>query len=196
MLIAGYEQQFNESLRYWRTRFVVIPTAEPPQMAPGTLVEQLNEEEIRILGIEKLAEIFTKRRWNLSEEAGLAPIRLLHTTLSPVATVLDESLVAQLDAIHAAGPLRKKVKSGREAGKMSVAAIAKAMREEDGVSIKHHVWHKRQYPDSFTGSDFVNWLVREFRDVSTREQAAELGVKYCQEGLFYHCRGQHGFLDG
>jgi hypothetical protein len=30
LLIAGYEQQVNESLRYWRTRFVVIPTLEPP----------------------------------------------------------------------------------------------------------------------------------------------------------------------
>ena len=36
MLVAGYEQQFNESLRYWRTRFVVIPTLEPPTYS-GTI---------------------------------------------------------------------------------------------------------------------------------------------------------------
>ena len=61
MLVAGYEQQFNESLRYWRTRFVVIPTLEPPtytgSLGGGVGGDRLNEEEVRILGIEKLMEI-------------------------------------------------------------------------------------------------------------------------------------------
>jgi hypothetical protein len=70
------------------------------------------------------------------------------------------------------------------------------MREEDGVRIRHYQWHLSQYPDAFTGYDFVSWLVREFRDVSSRAQGAEWGVKLQEQGLFEHCRGQHGFLDG
>ncbi|KAJ3889305.1 hypothetical protein GG344DRAFT_89506 [Lentinula edodes] len=201
MLVAGYEHQFNESLRYWRTRFIIIPTSEPPTLKTGPSGETLNDEEARILGIDKLAESFTKLRWQSPEEkekggSSHPPIRFLPTTLSPAMSVLDDALMDQLDSIHAAGPLRKKMKSEREIADMTLTAIAKAMREEDGVPIKHNQWHKSHYPDSFTGFDFVSWLVREFRDVSSRAQGAEWGSKLQEQGLFEHVRGHHNFLDG
>ncbi|KAI0062362.1 hypothetical protein BV25DRAFT_1916260 [Artomyces pyxidatus] len=200
MLVAGYEHQFNESLRYWRTRFVVIPTLEPPLHSNvGPASDKLNEEEIRILGIEKLAEMFTRVRWQPPEERSAGPpqaVRLLVTDVGPAAMMLDDQLMARLDDIHEAGPLRKKMKSERDIADMSLAAIAKAMREEDAVPIKEHRWHRQRYPDSFLGFEFVNWLVREFRDISTRDQATEWGIKLQEQGLFEHCRGRHGFFDG
>lgn len=199
MLVAGYEHNFNESLRYWRTRFIVVPTKEPPTINAGPNGERLNDEEIRILGIEKLAEVFTKLRWQTADERinhPAPPVRFLPTTLDPVACVLDGSLMDQLDQIHAQGPLKKKVKSEREIAEMLPSAIIKAMKEEDGVPIKHYQWHRSQYPNSFTGFDFVSWLVREFSDVSSRAQAVEWGVRLVEQGLFEHCRGHHGFLDG
>lgn len=198
MLVAGYETQFNDSIRYWRTRFVVIPTDDSPSIHTGPNGEELNDEEVRLLGIDKLAELFSKARWITPEDRGKAapPIRFLTTDLDPAASILDDSLTSQLDEIHASGPLRKKSKNTRDIGDMSLAAIAKAMREEDGVPIKEHRWHGRRYANSFTGSDFVSWLVREFRDVSTREQGTEWGAKLQEQGLFEHCRGAHGFLDG
>ncbi|KAH9479659.1 Vacuolar membrane-associated protein IML1 [Psilocybe cubensis] len=197
MLVAGYEHHFNESLRYWRTRFVVIPTAERPQVTIGPSGEKLNDEEARLLGIEKLAEQFTKLRWQPPDEKVVhPPVRFLPTTLDPALSILDESLMDQLDQIHAQGPLKKKMKSEREIGNMNLAAIAKAMREEDGVPIKTYHWHRSQYPDSFIGYDFVSWLVREFRDVSSRAQGTEIGIKLQEQGLFEHCRGYHNFLDG
>ncbi|KAH9950328.1 hypothetical protein B0H21DRAFT_567129 [Amylocystis lapponica] len=198
MLVAGYENQFNDSLRYWRTRFVVIPTDEPPLTQNGPTGEKLDDEEVRLLGIDKLADLFSRARWQPPEDRGkpVPPVRFLPTDLDPAACVLDESLTAQLDEIHAAGPLRKKMKSERVISDQSLASIAKAMREEDGVPIKEHRWHGNKYPNSFTGTDFVSWLVREFQDVSTREQGTEWGIKLHEQGLFDHCRGAHGFLDG
>jgi len=197
MLVAGYECHFNESLRYWRTRFIVIPTLEPPHVKETHGSEMLNEEEARMLGIDKLAEMFTKLRWQPPDEkATYPPVRFLATTLDPAVCVLDEGLMDQLDEIHSQGPLKKKMKSEREIAEMSPASIAKAMREEDGVPIKFHQWHKAQYPDSFIGSDLVSWLVREFSDVSTRTHATELGNKLLEQGLFEHCRGKHSLLDG
>ncbi|KAI0692639.1 hypothetical protein C8T65DRAFT_72808 [Cerioporus squamosus] len=195
MLVAGYENKFNESLRYWRTRFVVIPTDEAPHTSVAPSGEKLNDEEIRLLGMDKLAELFSKAR---HDEPGqqAPPVRFITTDLGPAQCILDESITAQLDEIHAAGPLKKKVKSERDIADMSLPAIAKAMREEDGVPIKEHRWHGRKYQNSFTGTQFVNWLIREFRDVSTREQAAEWGARLMEQGLFEHCRGTHGFLDG
>jgi hypothetical protein len=199
MLVAGYERDFNEFLRYWRTRFVVVPTKEPPTLNTGPGGERLDDEEIRLLGIEKLAEQFTKLRWQPADERinhPAPPVRFLPTTLGPTASILDESLMDQLDQIHAQGPLKKKMKSEREIGDMPLAHIVKAMREEDGVPIKHYQWHRSQYPNSFIGYDFVSWLVREFNDVSSRTQATEWGVRLMEQGLFEHCRNQHGFLDG
>ena len=195
--MAGYEHHFNESLRYWRTRFVVIPTSEVPHITTGPSGETLESEEARILGIEKLAEHFTKLRWQPPEEVPTLthpPVRFLQTTLDPAASVLDEDLMDNLDQIHAAGPLKKKMKSEREITDMPLSAVAKAMREE--VPIKFYQWHHTEYPNSFIGYDFVSWLVREFRDVSSRAQATEWGVKFQKQGLFEHCRGRHTFLDG
>jgi DEP domain-containing protein 5 len=197
MLVAGYEHQFNESLRYWRTRFIVIPTAGPPNITTGANGEPLSEEEIRIHGIEKLADIFTKLRWVPPEDRSLtAPVKFVHTTLSPVASVLDELVLTELDRVHAAGPLKKNMQSNREIAGMSLVDVARAMRESDGITIKTNVWLQRSYYDSFTGTDFVNWLLREFKDVSNRPQATELGVRFLEQGLFIHCKGSHGFLDG
>lgn len=198
MLVAGYEHQFNESLRYWRTRFVVIPSIDSPQVNTGPSGENLDYEEIHLMGIDRLAEMFTKARWQPPDERGqqVSPVRFLPTTLGPVQCIMDEALMAQLDEIHAAGPLKKKMKSDREIAEMPLAAIAKAMRDEDGVPIKLHKWHRTSYQDAFTGFDFVSWLVREFRDVSSREQGVEWGTKLLEQGLFTHCAGRHGFLDG
>lgn len=199
MLVAGYEQQFNESLRYWRTRFIVIPTAESTHQTIAN--DKLNEEESRILGIEKLGELFARVRWQPAEERALGPIqpvRFLPTYLSPSAMLSDERLLEQLDDIHAAGPLRKKMKSERDFGDLSanLSAVARAMREDNGVPIKEHRWHRAKYAESFIGHEFVTWLVREFRDVSTRDQGTEWGAKLMERGLFEHCTGRHGFLDG
>lgn len=203
MLVAGYEQQFNESLRYWRTRFVIIPTLEPPTYTGSTGgtggADRLNEEEIRIFGIEKLMEVFSRLRWQPPEERATGPapsVRLLVTDVGPAEMVLDDHLMARLDEIYAAGPLKKKMKSERDITGMSLAAVAKAMREEDAVPIKEHRWQRQKYPDSFLGFEFVNWLVREFRDVPTRDLATEWGVKLLEQGLFEHCRGRPGFFDG
>ena len=199
MLVAGYEQQFNESLRYWRTRFIVIPTSEPPTSVPTSEKVKLDEEETRLLGSDKLAELFTKVRWNPNPSDELPPIRFLPTYLGPTACVIDEHVVSELEEIHSAGPLGKKPKSDRDIADLSLPALAKLIltkAENGGLGVRDHRWHTNVYQDSFTGYDFVTWLVREFRDVSTREQGAEWGTKLQEQGLFEHCRGRYPFFDG
>ena len=199
MLAAGYERHFNDSLRYWRTRFVVIPTVDPPQPAIGPSGEKLNDEETRLLGCDKLAQIFSSIIWTAYGDRDRAiphpPVRFIPTYLSPTASVVDEHLVSQLEEVQAAGPLGKNMKSERLIAETSLQAVAKFMREGE-LAIKDHRWRTKFYADSFTGYDFVSWLVREFRDVSTREQGAEWGQKLLENGLFEHCRRRHGFIDG
>ncbi|KAF8230228.1 hypothetical protein L208DRAFT_1378580 [Tricholoma matsutake] len=98
-------------------------------------------------------------------------------------SVLDASLMDQLEQLNATA-LCKKMKSEREIGEMMLAAIAKAMPEDDDVPIKNYQWHHSQYPNSFIGYDFMSWLVREFWDMSTQLQGVEWGVKLLKQGLF------------
>lgn len=197
MLVAGYEHDLAETLRYWRTRFVVIPSENPPTFAQLS-GEKLSDEEIRLLGAEKLAELFHRARWYKPNEKpdDVAPTRFLLTTLEPSACVLDEGLTAALDKIHEQGPLKKKPNSSKTVEDTPLATLAKAMREEDGIPMKENIWHRSVYPDSFTGEEFVSWLVREYKDVATREQGAAWGTRLMEQGLMEHCRGTHGFLDG
>lgn len=190
MLVAGYEHRLHKALRYWRTRFIVIPTVEPPLVSNGPTGEKLNEEEVRLLGIEKLAEQFAKQRL---DNPG-TPVRLVPTTLDPVSSVVDPTIVERLISATATGPLRKKPKSDKDIEGMKMGEIAAMMREE-GL-IKHNHWHKAQYPNSFTGYEFVSWLVREFRDVPSRQQGMDWGVRLFERGLLEHCRSKHPFLDG
>ena len=203
MLIAGYENQLHESLRYWRTRFIVIPSTDSPVTNIGPNGEKLDDEEVRLVGMDKLAELFSRVRWQ-APDSGLGTgaqtqhvVRFLPTDLGPAPCVLDEALMSRLDEIHALGPLRKNLRSEKEISQMSLGAIAKAMRDDPvSLPIKDCRWHGKVYADAFTGSDFVNWLVKEFRDVSSKEQAVEIGGRLQTQGLFDHARRTHGFLDG
>ena len=107
MLVAGYEHRFHESLRYWRTRFVVIPTDESPHASVAPSGEKLNEEETRLLGMDKLAELFSKARRDTPGQT-IPPVRFVTTDLGPAQCSLDDHVVAQVDEIHALGPLKKR----------------------------------------------------------------------------------------
>ncbi|KAI0324779.1 hypothetical protein GY45DRAFT_1391204 [Cubamyces sp. BRFM 1775] len=163
MLVAGYENQFSDSHRYWRTCFVVIPTDESPHMSVGPACEKLNEEEIRLLGMDKLADCFSKVRWHSKDDSNPPPpVRFIPTDLGPAQCVQGESITAQLDEIHASGPLKKKVKSEKDISDLSLAAIAKAMREDDGVLIKEHSWHGRRGTHGFLDGHYFHVLPGEY----------------------------------
>ena len=190
MLIAGYESGFQDSLRYWRTRFLVIPSHQPQPE------EGLNDEEIRLKGADKLAELFSKARWTATPAEPVAPLRFVATTLEPAASVLDAAVSERIDQLHRDGPLGKRNTRGT-LGNLSPAQLAAMMRESPkDIPIRHYRWHSNSYPDAFTGSDLVSWFIREFKDVNTREQAVDLAVNFHRRGLFTHCRDRHPFLDG
>lgn len=171
----------------------MIPSDKTPQPEEG-----LNEEEIRLKGADKLAELISRARWfPIDQRANPPPPpRFLPTTLGPAACLTDENVLAKLEEIHLNSPLQKKPKSEKVFAQYTLQNLAKAMRDEDGVPMKDYKWHYRTYPDSFTGTDLVSWLVREFKDITTREQAVEHGQKLQEKGLFRHCRDLHGFMDG
>ncbi|PWN51551.1 hypothetical protein IE53DRAFT_46245 [Violaceomyces palustris] len=205
-LIAGYvEEKFVESLRYWRTRFVLVPSegSPPPMKAPTG--EDLSDEEIRLIGTDKLAELFWRARYHKNKEDRdqINAPRFLPTSLDPATSVHDEEFMKQMIAIeeemNAQASARQSGRHSRRAQKTlagrALEAIAKDMRS-DGLKISDRLWNKINYADAFTGADLVTWLCMEYVDVRSREEAVEVGCKLQEDGLFEHVHKSHGFLDG
>ena len=78
-----------------------------------------------------------------------------------------------------------------------IQSIATAIQNPlTGVKLQDRRWHLRVYNSVFLGNEVVDWLIHNFVDLDTREEATEFGKKLFDKGLFIHCLGKHHFLDG
>ena len=64
---------------------------------------------------------------------------------------------------------------------LDLEALAEAMQGDDGIALHDHHYQSEIYPDTFTGTAAVAWLVRQ-RDY-TREGAIQVGQCLLQKGL-------------
>ncbi|PWN42538.1 hypothetical protein IE81DRAFT_313369 [Ceraceosorus guamensis] len=221
-IISGHaeEEKFIDGLRYWRARFVVVPTEGPAPTMRAASGEQLDDEEVRLMGIDRLADLFARaklktiNRASGREERSYSRLRFIPTSLDPSASFNDEQFMKQMlaavaeddqslqeneakkqrnsSATSSTSRSRKKI-----LGNMDLRSLATEMRHETERKLIHdRYWQAILYKDSFTGADFVTWLCRNFQDVKTREEASNAGSRLLREGLFEHVNRAHGFLDG
>ncbi|KAI1615708.1 hypothetical protein EDD36DRAFT_433480 [Exophiala viscosa] len=201
-----------KALRFWRARFVLIPV-EPPasarRSAPAEVEE--NEEEIHLRGIRALTQMWQKARYVPPDERRPAhnrlstmkrkdrnPLRINLETLNPselVATELDKLIAAEeAGEVQTTQLLTEEEQFDRDS--FSLTKLAQALQSEKGIEIKTRRWHLRLYYGCFMGEDLTNWLVHNFKDIDTREDAVELGNELMKDDLFEHVQGRHNFKDG
>lgn len=224
-VIAGHsdEESFTESTRYWRTRFVVVPSEDSPQTLRGPSGEELSDEEVRLAGMDRLADLFNRARWRprnnnvngkrngqreqARPQSNSTPLRFIPTSLDPAISLKDLDFMHQIKAAHDA---EKKEYESRKQGQGSKGRIKRPLSETDkatlvrdmhsdhevGLKINDRLWNKILYRNAFSGHDFVTWLCQEYIDVPSREAAVECGQKLLKEGFLQHVHDYHGFLDG
>lgn len=218
-LIAGHSEQdeLADSTRYWRTRFVVVPSEGSPPSMQGPRGEKLSDEEVRLAGMDRLADLFTRVRWRprnsgvrgpqRQSAAPTAPLRFIATSLDPAMSLRDDEFVRQLEAAHEeddrqADLLRQRQRkaTGRMTTRvlkdMNKISIVKHMCESPELKINDRLWNRVMYRETFSGADFVTWLCLEFADIVTRGEATEYGQRLLKEGTLQHVHNYHGFLDG
>jgi hypothetical protein len=233
--IAGFDEEMSENLRFWRARFVLIP-AERPTQSQRRQGED-NEEEIRLEGIKKLTQMWQRHRIVTASERRFQSLASRKTKdpnpLDIVYKTDDPSIVvtAELDSL----PLLETSESGPRRGqlleterfrkaKLDIAHLAEAIQspvEQGGVRMQNRRWHFRLHYNCFIGSDMTTWLIENFEDIETREEAVELGnmlmakdelqrmkekdaskenVKEKDKdkdmGIFVHVEKRHPFRDG
>ncbi|KAI7564144.1 hypothetical protein KC319_g21297, partial [Hortaea werneckii] len=65
-----------------------------------------------------------------------------------------------------------------------------------GVEARDRRWFTRLHFRCFRGDEMVNWLMRVFKDLHSREDAVAIGNELMRRGIFAHVRHKHAFLDG
>lgn len=218
-LIAGHneDEEFNESTRYWRTRFVVVPSEGSPPVIRGPSGEKLSDEEIRLMGMDKLADLFGRARWrprNSKSRQGdarsmpphNAPLRFIPTSLDPAMSLRDIAFMKQVESAREEDSVEQELRKQRRGkpnithttrlSETSLVDLVNLMYESADLKINDRLWNRTLYRESFSGTDFVTWLCHEFVDVNSRAIATEWGERLLKDGVLRHVHDYHGFLDG
>ncbi|KAI1505209.1 hypothetical protein F5X99DRAFT_368696 [Biscogniauxia marginata] len=226
--LAGHTDEMTENLRFWRARFVLIPMY-PRTSAPLNVLNEDDEEEVRLEGIKRLAQIWQRHRYLSSSERQFQSVGARKRDPNPLDIIYkteDASVVvaAELEILseNAENTHRKGLVSNKERfskSNFNVAALAEAIQqpiEAGGIRMQTRRWHFRLHYHCFIGSDMTTWLLDNFEDLDSREEAVELGnslmlydddrakdkdagkdmKKDRDRGIFVHVEKRHPFRDG
>lgn len=218
--IAGhYDEMSDENMRFWRARYVLVPVTSSKNLSNPKFAD--NEEETRLEGIRYLAQQWLKHRYTPPSERrfqpqtqrkgrDLNPLDIVYKTEDPSVVIAAELETLPLLEGLEPGMRKNQLVTNRERFKKSnfkVVALAEAMQqpvEEGGVRLQNRRWHLRLHYNCFIGSDMTSWLLDNFEDLESREEAEALGNSLMvdkardgdEPGLFVHVEKRHQFRDG
>ncbi|KAI5296048.1 vacuolar membrane-associated protein iml1 [Ascosphaera acerosa] len=209
--LAGHRDHLRDpekQLQFWRARFVLIPAQVPTHGRRAlTSLAHDTEEEIHLLGINQLTNLWQKNRYTPPEEKHILsrhrkqvqnPLNIIFQTSNPsevVAAELGRLLIAgqELDS-EPAQLLRESELYERD--NVNLAALAQTLQGAGGVQMLDRRWHFRLHRNCFVGTELTTWILQNFRDVDTREEAVQFGNELMEHGVFHHVRHEHNFRDG
>lgn len=196
-----------EKVRSWRARFVLIPVDLPLSGRHATQpLNEDNDEEIRLEGISKLTQMWQRFRYvppvshrfqasdHIRKETN--PLDIIYRTQNP-STIIEAELESVSGSETTSKPLQLLPDSHLyQRSNLDLISLAQVMQSERGVRMMDRRWHLRLHYKCFVGFEFTTWLLENFRDVDSREEAVELGNELMRSGLFKHVERRHHFRDG
>ncbi|KAI9726988.1 MAG: vacuolar membrane-associated protein iml1 [Cirrosporium novae-zelandiae] len=212
LFLAGHKDHLVDptaQLRFWRARFVLIPV-DPPSSARRAYYspDEDSEEEVRLEGIFRLTQMWQRYRYVGPEERRFQtpnrsrkdqnPLDIVYQTRNPsdvVAAEMDNSLLA--DAGFEGRTIQLLPESDLfERSNLSLSKLAQTIQSDRGIRMMDRRWHWRLHYNCFIGVDLTSWLLQNFRDIDTREEAVEFGNVMMENKLFQHVEKRHNFRDG
>ncbi|KAI1913761.1 vacuolar membrane-associated protein iml1 [Ophidiomyces ophidiicola] len=210
--IAGHRDHITNSikqLRFWRTRFVLIPVQVPTnaRMQISSYHED-NEEEIHLLGIYKLTQMWQRYRYVPPEVKRLKPATLKSKDENPLNIIYQTSdpsvvVAAELDRLLLEDPGLDNTPAQLlpdsellTRSDITLSFLSQRIQSKKGVKLMDRRWHWRLHYNCFVGMEFTTWLLLNFRDIDSREEAVEFGNELMKHGLFNHVQRRHDFRDG
>ncbi|KAF2180031.1 hypothetical protein K469DRAFT_640248 [Zopfia rhizophila CBS 207.26] len=210
--LAGYHDEFSEVLRFWRARFVLIPVELPTvNRRPLPLLTEDSEEEIRLEGIRKLTQVWQRYRYIPPDERERQHFQATTTKKQKDPNPLAiEYQTRDPSVIVAAGPDSALLTDGDNdfptslfsetpqyhTSSIDLKKLAEDLQGEKGIQMLDRRWHWRLHYNCFLGFDLTTWLLQNFKDIETRDEAVDLGNQLMNKGLFQHVQKKHQFRDG
>ncbi|THY99673.1 hypothetical protein D6C93_03874 [Aureobasidium pullulans] len=209
--LAGYKQEHNsQDLRFWRARFVLIPVDHKIRSGQLGFVSENSEEEIRLEGIQKLTQIWQRHRYIPPEERRFQQsLQQRRKDPNPLAIEYhthDPSMIVRNHATGLAEALSQE-EPGHElfaeseqyhTNDFDMQKLAQHLQADPpkGIPVADRRWHFKVHYKCFRGDHLTSFLLINFKDIETREDAVKLGNALMKKGLFTHAVHKHQFRDG
>ncbi|KAF2859283.1 hypothetical protein K470DRAFT_219428 [Piedraia hortae CBS 480.64] len=187
-----------------KMRLVLLPV----ESQSASLGRGLTDDERHIEGIQKLTQLWQRSRFFTADGqkylASLAsassvdpnPLSIEYQTRDPSAVVNAWEPIPYGNGV-AMAPLFAEAEMFHSSN-FDVHRLVKQMQEAPphGVELRDRRWLTRLHLKCFRGDEMVNWLLRVFKDVASRDDAVEIGNELMKRGIFSHVRRKHDFRDG
>lgn len=210
-VLTGYEEYVLDDPRMYRIRLVLVPVDVPISLISKPFdgaPDRLNAEEIRLEGLKKLLLLIHRGRYYSREEArAIASAKQLSASVPDIRFYTGDfgtfllQLRQTLNNDAFSGFTQKKDSlfiqpTERFTRYIRLPQLALEMQAEKGVKFVDRRWHWKTHYHCFTGSEFVTWLLSNFTDIETPEEAVEFGNHLMQQRLLHHVENRHTFLNG
>lgn len=205
--LAGYDDSMDEESQVdYRIKYVVLPGDLPENPMVGFSSQEnndkLNPEETRLEGLRKLISTIYKGRYKSPEELRrkgndrkeeLTPeinfytgnlFKFLREQSGSLDYFTKDSLFVDEDSLH----LNYDIKLTH--------LLNLLQNPKQGINFVDRKWHWKTHQNCFLGLELVNWMLKNFDAILSKEDAVVFGNKLMQEKFFTHVENRHTFLDG
>ena len=195
----------------FRSKFCVLST-EVPEFAKKLFnkKDELDNEEIRLEGLRKLIAVLYKLRYRSDKEKKtsrreeiLPEIYFYTGKIQEFIQDQESSLSELINFNSESNDLELITSKSPDASVLGlstssdISTIAHEIQHGDKkLNLSTRSWRWISYQETFIGSEFVNWLLKNFNDIETREQAVSFGNYLMEHGVIEHVLKTHSFLDG
>lgn len=224
-LLNGYDVNILDDARLYRIRCVLIPVdvVDNTSHTSDGRKERLTAEEVRLEGLQELSAFFQKGKYYTPDEirssnntqikvddAWIPEIRFYTGELSTYLLNLYDNVGPYDQVIRKDGhpnhqdfgafSLRKNSlfsqPSERFTRSIKISQLASELLSKTGIRFMNRRWHLKIHYHCFIGTDLVLWLLGNFIDIKTVEEAVDYGNRLMVQGLFHHVEDRHSFLNG
>lgn len=205
-VLTGNAEQVMQQQKGFRIRFVLVPVdvnTSVGQFENGS--DKLTPEEIRLEGIKRLLLMLHKGKHFTKEERRIMDLKKMNAKLPEIKFYtgsLSPFLIQLAERYKKTDPLATQKDSlfiqltERFQRSIPLPQLAQEIQGAKGIRFYDRRWHWKTHYHCFTGSELVTWLLTNFNDIETAEDAVEYGNKLMSEGLFRHVEDRHDFKNG
>ncbi|KAK6413370.1 vacuolar membrane-associated protein iml1 [Oleoguttula sp. CCFEE 5521] len=198
-------------------RLVLLPTELNRHDGDSDTIKsrELTDEERRIEGIQKLAQLWQRDRvfsaGDRSHQVSMKRSALPTADRDPNPLAIDFQTLDPSIVVNAQDTSSGQVTTGAEvwaplfvesemyhSSEFDLAHLMQQMQDAPprGVDLRDRRWFTKTHLNCFRGDEMTSWLLSAFKDVQTRGEAVAVGNEIMERGAFNHVRGQHRFRDG